>query len=40
MVNVRGEGVNGIKILAIGPAGARGGGEKVGTEGDSKEFII
>jgi len=40
VTNVTSESVNGIKILAVGPASTLRGGEKVGMENDRKKFIV
>ena len=40
VADVRSEGINGIKVLAVGSTGTLGGGEEVGAKGDGEKLII
>ena len=40
VTDVRSEGINGVKVLAVGSAGTLGGGEEVGAKGDGQKLII
>ncbi len=40
VADVRSEGINGIKVLAVGSTGPLGGGEEVGAKGDGEKLII